>query len=174
MLVKKTMLHKNWPNICQLADPQMRIVVSLCQEPATLSMLAIMLPDCFSNTKTTLCIPQSAIMWLSKQYAVDQNLTPAYQELYSKFRWQKACNALGVQMERYRRPNGLIKSDEQDVYRQIHDQIPKSGMSVVWNGKPYIVVQIEIRIEDEFKPLPHSWQPPNLMLVPAKNIDRNS
>ncbi|PIT88567.1 MAG: hypothetical protein COU29_02190 [Candidatus Magasanikbacteria bacterium CG10_big_fil_rev_8_21_14_0_10_36_32] len=175
MDIKRSVPHKNWPEICQLQDTGMRIVISLCQEEAVLSKLAVMFPSCFSKIKIRPKVPQSAIVWLSRQIAKDLDFNPVYQEFYSKFMWLQACNKLKLQLERYRRPTNLGNDqNEKTAYQQLHGQIPKPGMKITWNNKLYVVVQIEIRLEDINKPLPLSWQPNNLMLLLSEYIDCNS
>lgn len=169
--------YKNWPEICCLPDPNMRIIISVCQEPTVLSKLAELYPSCFSNQKKVPKIPLSAIIWLSRYYAAEENFNAARQEHHSKYSWQRACSVLGLQTERYRRPNTTGKDvdpDKKNAFEQLRGQIPTPGMEITWNNKRYIVVQLEIRPEEITKPIPDRWVQDNLMLVPAEHIDRNS
>ncbi len=168
---------KNWPEICLLQDVNMRILISVCQEPAILFKLGEMYPTCFSNQRKTPKIPLSAIMWLSRYHAGEAGFNSVHQDHRSKFYWQQACNTLGLPLERYRRPNTTgtdVNPDGKNAFEQLHGQTPKLGMEITWNGKLYIVAQLEIRIEDINKPISDRWFQDSLMLAPAEQIDRNS
>lgn len=174
MLRKKYAWHKNWPQICKLPDPNMRIVLSLCQETAVLAILATMFPQCFTDQKMLPRVPKSAMMWFSRHYAISQNMNPTYQELHAKLMWHPACAHLDLPLERYKRPSGLNKKEEKNVYEQLHGRIPEPAMEVYWHGQKYVTVQIKLRPEETKKPLPIWWQPNNLILTLAEYIDTNN
>lgn len=164
-------LYRNWPHVCNLADPLLRLLVATTEDPNTLELLQRAFPNLFSEGPRFNRVPASAIRQKLKKYLEEQGDDPEDVECHVQHRWDEVVRDFHIPV--------LLETNDgncpMSVARQLVGLEDRAGHIVMWYSRECMVVGIGAtfdRANGNIIPNPKAvdW----VTLVPAYCIDLNA
>lgn len=156
-------MHKNWPQICRIQNPWLRMLVATTNDQDLLAKLQQIFPEFFSETPAPLRVPLSAL----RQCIAEQD-TSLWDDALRHFsipyfEWGTGSAAISANVPvTMRNVLAKLKPNDKGSYCLLHE----TGKPVIieWNGHPCFLVEAF-----EYRDIDGSIE--GLTLVPGEFID---
>ncbi len=167
-------LHRNWPAICKLRDPLLRLLISTTDDPRLLASLQLGFPSLFMEQKSELRIPASAIRAKKREIVMreEEECTPHDADIAALYDWEEAIDFFNI-------PTALRTHDHRvpwEVDMQLMGGVLVAGIRVMYLGQECILTDVYMERGGFPDGRPYTGQNPilNVTLVLAKFIDLNA
>lgn len=163
-------MHKNWPAICRVKNPSLRLLVATTDEEPILEGLRHGFPHLFTDDPTSKpCIPVSVMKEESERYWLEDGCRAELLAERIESAWAPICDKFNIPEIRF-----VEEEVPRDLVRQLFGQTAHAGIEVLYHGILHLVTdlpvsQMGLKIFEVIGPasLPPTW----LHIAPAKFID---